>query len=327
MLAELLASPFRDAIGAALEPVRRRIGSVLFTGMGGSDFASYPAFLRLAAAGYPAWHIETSELLGYAHGLVRPDQLLVVTSQSGSSAEALALLDELGPDRPHVMAIVNDTSSPLAQRADSVIDILAGPIDVEATGTASYGNSIVVLHAIADALLQQHEAAKFEAVPDVISGYLDRSREIVDEIAATRFQDKHLLVVGRGQSRATAREGALIIKEAAKHPAEGLGGGEFRHGPLDITDAALRVIVLAGDPVTVDLNRRVADDVLNFGGNVAWIGPEQGPGNPIPAPELHGVCRPFAEYLPLQLISIAIAEAKGIVPGSFRHIRQITAVL
>src|SRR5215472_14998912 len=73
---------------------------IIMTGMGASLYAQYPAFLKLAAAGLPVWWIEASELLGEARGLLTPRSLLWITSQSGRSAEVVALLSEQLRDRP-----------------------------------------------------------------------------------------------------------------------------------------------------------------------------------------------------------------------------------
>jgi glutamine---fructose-6-phosphate transaminase (isomerizing) len=89
---------------------------ILFSGMGASFFATFPAQLQLLSHGIEALAVETSELLHYMQTLITPDTMLVLVSQSGYSAEVVKLLEEIDPSA-FVIGITNDTESPLAKRS------------------------------------------------------------------------------------------------------------------------------------------------------------------------------------------------------------------
>ena len=152
-LQQLLGSPI-DSSALTLLRGLSDFGRVILTGMGASLYAQYPAYLTLASAGLPVWHVEASDLLGGAAGLITPDTLLWITSQSGRSAEIAALLDRLAGRRPVVLGFTNDTTSPLARSADAVVELRSG--DEHTVGTCSYVNSLAAhLRATAAALGRQ----------------------------------------------------------------------------------------------------------------------------------------------------------------------------
>ena len=151
LLGEVLVSyrdsgPLRNAAGL-LSPGR----PVVFTGMGSSLAAARPAAARVAAAGVWANAIEAGELLHYGLDGLPEGSLVVLISQSGRSAETLAVgqrLREAG-GRP-IIAIVNDLASPMAGLADLVLPMNAG---YEATvSTKTYISTFVVAHALASRL-------------------------------------------------------------------------------------------------------------------------------------------------------------------------------
>ncbi|HYO17392.1 MAG TPA: SIS domain-containing protein, partial [Dermatophilaceae bacterium] len=99
---------------------------IVMTGMGSSMFGQYPSFLRLANAGLPVWSIETAELLGSARGLITEHTLLWITSQSGGTAEVVALLDRLEIRPAAILGVTNDPASPRASGASAVLELHGG---------------------------------------------------------------------------------------------------------------------------------------------------------------------------------------------------------
>lgn len=299
---------------------------VVITGMGASAHACYPLFLRLARHGCPAWAVETAELLQQRCGLVAAGTLLIVISQSGESAEVVALTQSEAFTRATVLAIVNDLSSTLARCADLVVDMRAG--EESGVGTRSFVNSLAATMLIADGLTESDESRHdLDGAPDALAAYFADWRGSVEEAQALQAGTGPLLILGRGASLAAARTGALVIKEAAKVNAEGMSSSEFRHGPLELADAAFRAVVLAGQVDDLELNRRTMDAIIAAGADAAWLAAEPGGGLHFPRPACHNTAIPIAEIAPLQMLSIALAEARGITPGVFRHISRITTVL
>lgn len=296
---------------------------VVLTGMGSSLHGQHPTFLRLVGRGTPVWNVETAELLGEARGLLQPRTLLWITSQSGASAEAVALLAELPRPRPTVLASTSDLHSPLAAAADAVIDLNAAG---EATvSTRSYVNTLAA-HALAlgAALGEQPDGGLLEA-PNGLAGYLQDWDAHVDQIDE-QLTAPTLFVVGRGTSLAAVNTGALIIKEAARTAVEGMSTPQFRHGPLELADETVGVVALAGSGSDVHANQRLVDDLRAAGATVVVAGQNESGAGKMPA-VTSVQALPLAEILPLQALSVALARRRGIEPGMFTRIAKVTTTL
>lgn len=298
---------------------------VVLTGMGASLHAAYPAWLELAAAGVPAWHVDSSELLHHARGLLTQRTLLWITSQSGRSAEVLALLDAGSQAGLTVVATTNDPSSPLAESADVTLELHAG--EESAVSTRSYVNSLAVNHLLVAAALSGDGREDLLAAPVALAAYLERWQERLEELRDALWASPRLLLVGRGPSLASARAGALILKEAAKVAAEGSGAAEFRHGPMELAAPTLALLAFAGDLATRGLMAALAADAGRFGAHVVWLGERDGApeaSRVLPMPLVRGPARGIGEIVPVQLLCIALAEREGVEAGTFRHLSKVT---
>src|SRR5438034_4674053 len=98
---------------------------VVFTGMGSSLFAAYPAQAYLSSQGIRAFVWETAELLHHHLKILRPDTLLVAVSQSGEAVEITQLLGRL-PEKMGLAAVVNVEASTLARRGKLLLPMMAG---------------------------------------------------------------------------------------------------------------------------------------------------------------------------------------------------------
>ena len=153
----------RDTI-EALRDAGRRAGSVVFTGMGASYDACYPAVNELAVHGVLALQIDAAELLHFRSQVLSPATVLVLVSQSGRSAEVVRLLDALDerPERPVVLSVTNGLENPLAERADLRLDTRAGA--EEGPSTMTFVSSLVQLAAVAGALSERSAGGRGEVI-------------------------------------------------------------------------------------------------------------------------------------------------------------------
>lgn len=301
-----------------------RFDRIVLTGMGASLFANYPAFLQLGGAGLPVWCVETSELLGPAGGLITSRSLLWVVSQSGNSAEVTALLERLRMPRPVVLGVTNDTASGLGLGADVLIELHSG--EEHTVGTRSYVNTLAAMALATSVAVGGGRPAELFEFPERLESYLAGWDDHVS-VLARAVRRPTIFVVGRGASLAAVETGALIIKEAAKVPVEGMSAPQFRHGPLELVGPDVTVIHLAGHGPDIDFNRQMVADVEQAEGAAVWLGtgPDEGE---VTLPSVSTVAAlPIAEILPLQLLSVVLAERNGVEPGAFRTIEKVTRTL
>ena len=251
--------------------------TIVFTGMGSSYDACYPAVTELAQAGMAAVMLDSSELLHFRTGMLGPSSLLVAVSQSGESAEVVRVVREVldRPEPPTVVAVTNGSDNTLATLADVALDTRAG----EETGpsTMTFAASLVAVAAVArvmtgrasDDVCEELGAAAQAAATEMERILADAG--LPDATVAWLGERHTLVILGRGPARAAAEMGSLTIKEAVGMPVESLQTAQFRHGPLELVGPDLAAIVIATEPQTRALDVGLAGELLAAGAAVLLI--------------------------------------------------------
>ena len=337
-VANILGQP--QALRSALEHFERepfaRLGAriqggefdrIILTGMGASLYVSYPAWLLLAQAGLPAWWVETGELLQSARALITPRSLVWLVSQSGRGPEQLDLLDAmtLQPARL-VLATTNDSASPLAQRASLVLPLYTAA--EKGVATRSYVNTLALTQLAAQTIAGQDVAPGIGALHHTASAledYLSGWEDIVASLGELLPNPDRLILVGWGASLAAALDGALVLKEAARASAEGMSTGQFRHGPLELADSHLTVLVFDGPEPAATADRQLAQTIAECGARALRVSVAVDATRPALAmPAAQGLGLPIAQIVPIQLLSLYLARLGGFEAAAFRHLGKIT---
>lgn len=296
---------------------------VILTGMGSSYHGLYPLQLRLFASPIGISRLETAELIHYAQALIDPANLIVAVSQSGQSAEVVQLL-ELTQDRVNLIGVTNTPGSALAEKASFPILTSAG--DETSVSCKTYISALATLTWLGDQLLGEgRHFPSLAGVPQKIAGYWSRWQDSVDILSQKLAGIQNLFLLGRGISQAAACAGALIIKEAARFSAEGMNSAAFRHGPLEVISPQIFALIYRGDETTAILSDKLAQDILNAGGQAEVVGMGAGP-PPFHLPLCSYPALPILEILPAQMVSLALAKTLGIEAGRFIHASKVTAV-
>lgn len=305
----------------------RRAPRVVLTGMGSSLFGAIPARYLLASRGMACDVVETAELLHYLHGECREAAVLVI-SRSGESVEASSVLGELHRVAQTVIGVTNEPGSSLAMRTRP--GILVNSCADEMVAVQTYTATVLVLLTLAHLAVEDPEPewrgefeAAIAALGEAIAKYESESESWRDFLEGA--PTIHLLA--RGPSLASAWEGALLFNEVAKTSSTAMGAGDFRHGPVEIVDHEFRGIVFAPEGVTRSLNLALAGDLASFGGRVRVIGPEDGgaaDGLFWPTVGVPESLAPLVDIVPVQFAALRLAQWRGIVPGRFRYVPQVT---
>jgi glucosamine--fructose-6-phosphate aminotransferase (isomerizing) len=334
---DILAQPgaLRDTLAALTDRVVLRpfakwlvnghLRRIVLTGMGSSYHALYPLMLKTIGRGYEVQRIETAELIYYAPGLLRADTLLIAVSQSGCSAEVLRLLEQILGE-VSLIGVTNEADSPLAKQADVVLLTHAG--EEHSVSCKTYITALIALDWLGEALINGDPSASraaFEGVPDLIKQYLAQMEAHINALGICLDGAEHLTLVGRGASLAAVGTGALIVKEAARFPAEGMSSAAFRHGPLEMVAPHHNVLIYVGAEPTIELNLRLARDVKKAQGKVMLV-QEQAELEALSMPAAPPASRPILEILPAQMISLALARLHGRQAGQFEHAQKVTTI-
>jgi len=214
---------------------------VVLVGSGSSLHVAMLGALALRRRGARAAALAATEA-AFERGACR-GRTVVALSQSGRSADVLRAVELLAPTR--LVALTNSADSPLAARADVVIDIEAGREQaVPATKSVTTMVAVVLWGAALVAATSDRNAATLARAADELGRWLEdaAATQLVAQ-AAQRIARRHsVAVVGAGYGVPVALELALKLKESTYLHAEGFAAGEFRHGSAAILDAATALV-------------------------------------------------------------------------------------
>ncbi len=297
------------------------------SGMGSSYAATYPLLTFLNGHGITAFGADGGELLHYRQGLIRPDTVLLLVSQSGESVELTRLVASRR-GRGFLVTLTNGLENTLARSADLALSFAAGP--EKTVSTKTYTCALAALAVLAGGLAGDEQAAlaamvreSICAVEEFLADWQRPTQELVERLALREV----VYLLGRGPSLASVWCGGLILKEGAHLAAEGMSAGEFRHGPLEAAHEGWPAIVFMPAGRTSALIARLVRDLLDLGVRVAVIGPESPDPRAIHARirELPEWISPIAEIVPIQTLVHNLARAQGREPGQFNRMGKITA--
>lgn len=256
---------------------------VVLVGSGSSLFVAMLGALALRRRGVRAAALPATEA-AFERTSYR-DRTVIALSQSGRSADVLAAVETLAPER--LIALTNDATSPLASRADLVLDIAAGSERaVPASKSVTAMIAVVLWGAALVGGTTERRAASLRATADDVDTWLTSDAIAGVERAAQRIaRRRSVAVVGAGYGVPVALELALKLKEASYVHAEGFAAGEFRHGSAAILDATTTLVGVADDASAAIVARSLADaertETLRFTigaplAGVTMLGPRTG---------------------------------------------------
>ena len=299
---------------------------VVITGMGSSLHASYPLHRALIGAGIVSHWVESAELLLGFESLYQPDTLLIVVSQSGESAEVVALAKRAA-EFGHLIGVTNNPNSQLGKNSGTVLNMEAG---VESTVSCkTYLSTLTILHWLSAYLIRGEVGGVLENLAQAeraVLSYLAAWREHAAELLPQLDGITSVFVTGRGNSLATAGTGGLILKESTRQHAEGMSAAAFRHGPLEMAGKNVLVLIFEGNDTTSVMHRRLAVDIIHGGGKAMLIGSRTLGLDVFRTPEVADSVQQIVEILPIQMLSLALAARDGFEAGRFERASKITNV-
>ncbi len=291
MLDEALAAPAavaallaQDAARYALlaAQLRAQPGSGLLTlARGSSDHAAqHFAYLVMSRLGRLVTSLPMSLLTLYGSRLATPALTAFALSQSGQSPDLVEPTRRLREAGACTVALVNDTTSPLATAAEHVLPLHAGAERSVAATKSFIAQLVAGVRLVAacedDAALGQAVQALPEALQTAAA--LDWSPALAPLTAA-----EQLYVLGRGPGLAVALEAALKFKETCGLQAEAFSGAEVQHGPMALVGEGFPVLVLAPrGPAQAGL-LDIAARLLDRGARVIVAAPVSTPSSAWPA--------------------------------------------
>jgi glucosamine--fructose-6-phosphate aminotransferase (isomerizing) len=315
----------RPALAEAAAAIGRA-GRVVLTGMGSSLFACVPLQYLLISRGFACEVIDAAELVHYLSGSAK-GAVVVLVSRSGESVEISRAIDRVGALAAATVGVTNEPEGRLARETRYPVLVNSCPDEMVAVQT--YTGTLLTLLVLGYLVLEEPEPSwrgQVETAVESVSQTIARFEAKFD--CPLDFPDgaSSVYLLARGPSCASALEGALLFNEVAKAGSTAMGAGHFRHGPAEIVGADFRGIIFAPQGATRGLNIALARDLQSFGGRVRVVGPGCGDveGFSWDTPGVPESVAPLVEIVPVQFAALRLAEQRGITPGSFRYVPQVT---
>jgi glucosamine--fructose-6-phosphate aminotransferase (isomerizing) len=248
--------------------------------------------------------------------------LFLAISQSGKSPDLLLSVQAAKAAGAQVVALVNDTGSPLAQAADTVVPLHAGP-ERSVAATKSY---LATLAAVLQLVAHWSDDATLHAViarlpDDLRRGWSGDWGPLADGLREVR----NLFVVGRGYGFGAALEAALKLKETCGLHAEAFSAAEVKHGPMALVGTGFPVLFFAQDDGSMDNTLAVADEFRARGARVFVAAPGAQCADALPLPaDLAPIVTPLLAVQSFYRAANALALARGYDPDVPPHLNKVT---
>lgn len=284
--------------------------------------------------------VEYASEFRYKDPIIDENDVLIVISQSGETADTLAALRKAKDSGATVFGIVNVVGSTIARETDAGVYLHTGPeIGVASTKAFTGQVTVLVLIALKLALMKgaiTKEVSKkyikaLSEIPEKIQHILDRSEQM-KRISDLFTYAPNFLYLGRTYSFPVALEGALKLKEISYIHAEGYPAAEMKHGPIALIDEMMPVVVIATTDHTNDKMVSNIEEVKARKGRIISITSEEN--NDVSTlsefnfsvPETEDFLSPLLSVIPLQLLSYYVAVNRGCDVDQPRNLAKSVTV-
>ena len=317
-----------DDLKIDVPPLRR----IVLLACGTSYYAALVGKFMIEKLAQLPCEVDLASEFRYRSPIVGADDLVVAISQSGETADTLAAVREARQRGAKVVAIANVMDSTIPRSCDGTLYTHAGP-EIGVASTKCFTAQLAALALLALHLGRRRgtlTAAEGRAFGIELAALPEKMTRCLTTLAAglesrTAFASlvhsckaaRDFLFLGRGPNYPIALEAALKLKEISYIHAEGYAAGEMKHGPIALIDDGLPVVVIAPrGPLYEKVLSNLAE-VRARNGRVLAVATEgddqivRQSDDQLFIPHAEPLLQPFLTVLPLQVLSYAIAVAKG----------------
>ncbi len=267
-----------------------------------------------------------SSELQFAPESIEENSIIIAISQSGESADVLDAVKIAKQRNCKIIGIVNLITSSLAREVDIVIGMNCGP-EIGVAATKSFTSQLVILYKIVQKLSNNSMTINFENFSQSILKILENTTKI-QHIAKELKEISDIYILGRGINYPIAIEAALKLKELTYIHAEGIAGGELKHGPLALMDSSVFVIVINPKDMTYSDTLTSAREIKARGAKIIGVSDIESDVYDywIEMPKIDEVLYPISEIIPIQLLSYFAALEKDTDPDYPRNLAKSVTV-
>ncbi len=276
----------------------------------------------------------------YRQPILQKNDLCIIVSQSGETADTLAALREAKKHGVRVLSIVNVVGSSIARESDDVIYTWAGP-EIAVATTKGYSTQLSVMYLLAlyfgkarKTITEQEMTdyiQKLKKVPDDVQKLLE-FEDRIKVLAKQYAHSKDVFVIGRGIDYAAALEGSLKLKEISYIHSEAYAAGELKHGTISLIEDGTLVVAVATQQALFEKLISNIKEVKARGAKVVAIATEGSTSIEKVADEVFYIPKTSemftasATVVPMQLLSYYIAVERGCDVDKPRNLAKSVTV-
>lgn len=257
---------------------------------------------------------------------IEPNSILIAISQSGESADVLEAVSIAKKSNAKILSIANHKNSALVHESSLFLGMNCGP-EVGVAATKSFTSQLAILYKITEKLCDGCLELDFKQVSDCIAKILSNHSKI-QKVASELKEVSDIYILGRGIHYPIASEAALKLKELTYIHAEGIPGGELKHGPLALMDANVYVIIINPNDATYTDTLTSASEIKARGAKIIGISDKNSDvyDHWIEIPTIKESMFPLIEIIPIQLLSYYSAVEKETDPDYPRNLAKSVTV-
>ena len=284
--------------------------------------------------------VEYASEFRYRNPVIDKEDIIIVISQSGETADSLAAIQKANEAGALVLGVCNVVGSSIPRETRGGVYTHAGP-EIGVASTKAFTAQVTVLTMLAMLLGKKRNYLSDEFYTRFISE-LQEIPERIEEILAKNDQFKEIaekyknvnnfMYLGRGYSFPVALEGALKLKEISYIHAEGYPAAEMKHGPIALIDEKMPVVVIAPKDDSYEKIVSNIQEVKARGGIVIAV-VNKGEttisdmaDHIIEVPSTNLALMPLLSVIPLQLLSYHIAVMRGCNVDQPRNLAKSVTV-
>ncbi|MGN0482376.1 MAG: glutamine--fructose-6-phosphate transaminase (isomerizing) [Lachnospiraceae bacterium] len=276
----------------------------------------------------------------YRNPILDPEDLVIIISQSGETADSLAALRESKRRGIKTLGIVNVVGSSIAREADKVMYTWAGP-EIAVATTKAYSAQLIALYLLAMKFAQARGTITddqfdqlmhdLKRLPDQIELLLN-NKEKIQKFANRYVAAKNVFFIGRGIDYAISLEGSLKLKEISYIHSEAYAAGELKHGTISLIEEGTLVVALATQQ---ELYKKTVSNMVEVRTRGAFVLAVTNEGNTeiekaadyvIYIPETNPYFTDSLAIIPLQLFAYYVSVGKGCDVDKPRNLAKSVTV-
>ena len=284
--------------------------------------------------------VDVASEFRYKNPLLKENDLVIIISQSGETADSLAALREAKNMGIKTLAIVNVVGSSIAREADYVLYTLAGP-EIAVATTKAFSTQLIVSYLLAIEIASAKKRIdketyssllkEMELLPEKVNDILVNELKGIQKIASELSSAQDAFYIGRGLDYAISLEGSLKLKEISYIHSEAYAAGELKHGTISLIEDNTLVIGVVTQEAVYEKTLSNLTEVKARGGYILTISPNnidvsKVSNYKISIPKTNKYFYPSLTVIPLQLLGYYIAVSRGVDVDKPRNLAKSVTV-